>query len=120
MTHLDARYTQKSLPLIAALAILLLLLPSALLAQSTVSTGNINGTVTDPSGAAVAGAKVTITRTDTGVETNATTNSSGAYNSGSITAGNYTVKVQAKGFSTAETAVAVQIGNNSAVNFKLQ
>jgi hypothetical protein len=105
--------------LLAALAILLLL-PSALLAQSTISTGNINGTVTDPSGAAVAGAQVTITRSDTGVVTNVTTNSSGAYNSGSITPGSYLVRAQAKGFAASETKVVVQIGNNSAVNFKLQ
>ena len=63
---------------------------------------------------------MTITRTDTGVATVATTNSSGFYNSGSITPGNYTVKAEAKGFATSETNVLVQIGNNSAVNFKLQ
>jgi hypothetical protein len=102
------------------LAILLLLLPTALLAQSTVSTGNINGTVTDSTGAAVAGAKVTITRTDTGVVTDVNTNSSGAYNSGSINAGKYQVRVQAKGFAAAETSVLATIGNNSAVNFRLQ
>jgi hypothetical protein len=104
----------------AALAILFLLLPSTVFAQSTVSTGNINGSVTDPSNAAVAGAKVTITRTDTGVSTDVITNSSGFYNSGSITAGTYMVRVTAKGFATYETRVLVQIGNNSAVNFKLQ
>ncbi len=120
MTRSYAPRRRESLPLIAALAILLLLLPSALLAQSTISTGNINGTVSDPSGAAVPGAKVLITRTDTGVSTNVTTNSSGFYNSGSITAGRYTVRVQAKGFSSAESSVLVQIGNNRAVNFKLQ
>ncbi len=105
---------------LAAFAALLLLLPLAGLAQSTISTGNINGTITDPTGAAVPGAKVTITRTDTGVATVATTNSSGFYNSGSIIPGNYTVKAEAKGFATSETNVLVQIGNNSAVNLKLQ
>jgi Carboxypeptidase regulatory-like domain len=105
---------------VAAFAALLLLLPPAGRAQSTISTGNINGTITDPSGAAVPGAKVTITRTDTGVATVATTNASGFYNSGSITPGNYSVKAEAKGFATAETNVLVQIGNNSAVNLKLQ
>ncbi len=120
MTRLNAHEQRAILCVIAALATLLLLLPYTLNAQSTISTGNINGTVTDPSGAAVSGAKVAITRTDTGVTTNVTTNSSGFYNSGSITAGNYTVRVTAKGFSRSETGVQVQIGNNSAVNFKLQ
>jgi Carboxypeptidase regulatory-like domain len=112
--------TRKVFLLVAVLAALLLLLPSTLLGQSTISTGNINGTVTDQSNAAVAGAKVTITRTDTGVETVVSTNSGGFYNSGSITAGNYTVKVEATGFARSETTVTVQIGNNSAINFKLQ
>ncbi len=120
MTRLNASRSQAFPLTIAALAILFLLLPSTLLAQSTVSTGNINGTVTDPSGAAVPGAKVTITRTDTGTSTDVTTNSSGAYNSGSIFAGTYTVRVQAKGFATSETKVLAEIGNNRSVNFKLQ
>lgn len=121
MTRLNAPHKRQMFSLlIAALAIPFLLLPSNLLAQSTISTGNINGSVTDPSGAAVAGAKVTITRTDTSVSTDVTTNSRGFYNSGSITVGNYTVRVQAKGFATSESKVHVQIGNNSAANFKLQ
>ena len=97
MTRLYAPDRRQSLPLLAALAILVLLFPSALQAQSTISTGNINGTVTDPTGAAVAGVKVTITRSDTGVVTNVTTNSSGVYSSGSITPGSYLIRVQAKG-----------------------
>ncbi len=108
------------LKLFVPLALAILLLPSILHGQATISTGNINGTVTDPSDAAVAGAKVTITRIDTGVATNVTTNSSGFYNSGSIAAGTYSVKTEAKGFETSETQVTVRIGNNSALNFKLK
>ncbi|MGA3315082.1 MAG: carboxypeptidase regulatory-like domain-containing protein [Candidatus Korobacteraceae bacterium] len=119
MTRLNAIGRREKFLRIAALATLFLLLPSTLLAQATISTGNINGTVTDPSGAAVSGAKVTITRTDTGVSTDVTTNSSGFYNSGSIVPGKYTVRVAAKGFAASETKALVQIGNNSAVNFKL-
>ncbi|MGB8771393.1 MAG: carboxypeptidase regulatory-like domain-containing protein, partial [Candidatus Korobacteraceae bacterium] len=120
MTRFNATGRRERFLSIAALATLFLLLPSTLFAQSTISTGNINGLVTDPTGAAVPGAKVTITRTDTGVSTDVTANSSGFYNSGSITPGNYTIRVMAKGFAAAETKVLVQIGNNSAVNFKLQ
>jgi hypothetical protein len=105
---------------VVPLALAILLLPSILHGQATISTGNINGTVTDPSDAAVAGAKVTITHIDTGVATNVTTNSSGFYNSGSIAAGTYSVKAQAKGFETSETQVTVRIGNNSALDIKLK
>ncbi len=119
MTRMNATYRYERLPLTAALAILLLL-PSNLLGQSTISTGNINGLVTDATDAAVAGAKVTITRVDTGVATVVTTNGSGFYNSGSITPGTYLVRVEVKGFETSETRVLAKIGNNSAVNFKLK
>lgn len=105
---------------LSAVSLLVLLLPSVLWGQATISTGNINGTVTDSTNAAVSGAKVTITRIDTGVATNLTTNSSGFYNSGSLPVGTYLVKVQAKGFETSETKVDVKIGNNSAVNFALK
>ncbi len=119
MTRLNAFGKQPTLSLIVALAILLLL-PSNMWAQATISTGNINGNVTDPSNAAIPGAKVTITRIDTGVSTTVTTNGGGFYNSGSISVGTYSVKVVVKGFETSETQVSVQIGNNSAVNFKLK
>jgi hypothetical protein len=119
MTGSIALRKQGALPLLVALAIALLL-PSLLWGQATTSTGNINGTVTDPSGAAVPGAKVTITRIDTGGTTSVTTNNSGFYNSGSINPGTYSVKVEAKGFQSSETQVVAKIGNNSAVDFKMK
>ena len=94
--------------------------PAVLQGQATISTGNINGTVVDPSGASVAGAKVTVTHIDTGVTTNVTTNSGGFYNSGSIAPGKYSVKAEAKGFETSEEQVNVRIANNTAVNFILK
>ncbi|MGD0183086.1 MAG: carboxypeptidase-like regulatory domain-containing protein, partial [Terriglobales bacterium] len=51
------------------------------LAQTTVGTGSIVGTVTDPSSAVLGGAKVTITNLATGHVMTLTTNSSGAFNS---------------------------------------
>ena len=58
----------------------LLLATTLVFAQTTVGTGSIVGTVTDPSGAVVSNAKVTITNTATGQVIEQTTNSSGAYN----------------------------------------
>lgn len=57
---------------------LLLCFPTFLLAQ-VVITSSIVGTVTDPAKAVVPGASVALTNTDTGVQWNATTNSSGDY-----------------------------------------
>ena len=104
MTRPQASPRLATLSLIAALAVLLVS-PTILLSQSTISTGNINGLVTDATDAAVPNAKVTIKRIDTGVTTNVTSNNSGFYNSGSITPGTYLVRVEAKGFESSETQV---------------
>jgi len=59
-------------------ALLLLVAAPALMAQ-TGGTGSIEGTVTDPTGAVVAGASVTATNTSTGVNTTATATGSGRF-----------------------------------------
>jgi len=51
-------------------------------AQSTAGTGSIVGTVSDPTGAVITGAKVTITNLDTRQGIDVATNSSGSFNSG--------------------------------------
>src|SRR5579863_3250241 len=80
--------------------VLLLLLPAGLFAQTTISSGSVQGTVTDPSGAVVRGATVTVTNKATGGTIQATTDSSGIYTSGALTPGTYTIRVEAKGFKT--------------------
>jgi hypothetical protein len=95
-------------------------LGSELFAQTTVGTGSIVGTVTDPSAAVVSGAKVTVTNVATGQVITLNTNASGAYNSGALVPGNYRVSVSAKGFSRMVTPVTVLVGNTATVNAKLQ
>jgi hypothetical protein len=90
------------------------------LSQTTISTGSIQGTVTDQSGAVVVGAKVTVTNKFTGREVNVTTTSRGTYTSGALTPDNYLVHVEAQGFKASEQPVLVQVGVTSAVNMKLQ
>ena len=89
-------------------------------AQTTISTGSIVGNIADPQGAVVGGAKVTITNAGTGQAIGLTTNSAGAYNSGPLIPGNYTVQVSAPGFRTQTTAVVVQVGNTASANARLQ
>ncbi len=64
-------------------------------------TAAITGTVTDSSGAALAGATVTAKDMDRGTAWPATTNSDGLYNILRIPVGSYSVRVEAKGFQVA-------------------
>ncbi|MGC1638494.1 MAG: carboxypeptidase regulatory-like domain-containing protein, partial [Candidatus Acidiferrales bacterium] len=93
---------------------------SPLHAQSTVATGNIQGTVTDPTGAVVATAKITITNTDTGQVVHVASSSAGTYNSGALVPGNYSVRVEAAGFKTVQQGVIVRVGEISGINVSLQ
>src|SRR6187551_1090239 len=77
-----------------ALLVLGTIRPAA--AQSV--TGTILGTVTDPSGAVVAGAKVTILNEGTGLTRTATSDVSGEYTAPSLPTGRYTVMSEMAGF----------------------
>src|SRR6266702_1308907 len=89
-------------------------------AQTTISTGSIQGTISDQSGAVVTGARVTITNKATGQALTMTSTSSGAYASGALIPGDYTVRVESKGFKTVEAGVTVQVGVTSSRNLKLE
>jgi len=61
----------------------------------------LQGTVTDPNGNSVPGAKVKVTNQATGVESSTTTDSSGSYLFSSAAIGLYTLEVTANGFQSA-------------------
>ena len=91
--------SKKAVQLLGGLfAVLLLCLP----AFSQGSFGRILGTVTDQSGGVVVGATVTVIDTERGITRTLTTDDAGAYNAPNLTAGNYTVRVEAKGFKRIE------------------
>jgi hypothetical protein len=98
-----------------------LLFPSILLlAQTTISTGSIVGTVTDATGSVVNGAKVLITNKGTGQVITATTTTAGAYTSGALTPGNYGVRVEMKGFKATELLLVVQVNVTASGNVRLE
>ena len=66
------------------------------------TTGTISGTVTDPSGAVVPGASLTISEASTGFSKTVTSNASGEYVFPVLQPGTYSLKVSAKGFADAE------------------
>src|SRR5215831_14136930 len=92
--------------------------PSGVFGQSLTS-GDVTGTVTDPSGAAVAGATVTLKNNDTGQTQTATSSSTGAYRFALLNPGSYTVSVEAQGFKTSNRSVTVAVGQVSSLNIAL-
>lgn len=100
------------------LAVLALLGPYS--AYSQLLQGTIDGNVSDPSQAAVAGAKVTATNQDTSFTRDAVTNSAGSYSLPTLPPGAYTIKVTAPGFQTyTQTGVAAVINNVTRVDVTL-
>ena len=81
----------------------------SLMAQSLV-TGDITGTVTDPSGAVVSGATVTLKSDANGSTRNTTSGSNGTYRFPLLSPGSYTVTVTASGFSKAQSTAQVNVG----------
>jgi Carboxypeptidase regulatory-like domain len=84
-------------------------------------TGNITGTVTDPSGAAIAGATVTANEVNRGTSYTAPSNAEGLYNLVRIPAGTYTVKAEAKGFESAlQPAFVLAVNQAARLDFQLK
>jgi hypothetical protein len=80
-----------------ALAVIVLLCGTTL-ALAQVNSGAVSGVVTDPSGAVIPGATVTITQTTTNLTTVLTTNDRGFYSAPSLRPGSYEVTVRLDGF----------------------
>ncbi len=80
--------------------------------------GSINGTVTDASGAVVAGAEVTATQVSTGISSTTTTGSQGAYVFPILAPTNYNVTVKATGFET-HTEKSVSLRADAAVTVNI-
>ena len=87
--------------LLGALMLALLLGTFSLFAQS--DSTSVSGTITDPSGAAVANAKVVVKNQNTGLVREVTTNISGTYSIPSIPSGVYTMTVEVSGFKKFES-----------------
>src|SRR5438034_3234029 len=103
------------------LCILSLLIMALAVAGVAQTTASIKGTVTDPSGAAVSGAKVTIRNAAQGIERITQTNSTVYYEVPALPPGTYTVEVQGQGFQTQQvTNLPVEVSQNSVQNFNLK
>src|SRR4026209_2940634 len=70
--------------------------------------GSISGTITDPQGASISGASVTVTNIAQNVTTTAKTNDSGFYEVTHLIPGTYQVKIEQQGYKTAVQEVVVK------------
>ena len=100
-------------------ALTLFLMPGSAVAQSGGNVA-ITGTVMDPSGAVVPGAKVSVTESSTGVTRTTTANASGQFNVSSLPPGNYKVKIEAKGFSSSVQSFTLLADQVRDLNVHLQ
>src|SRR5581483_4815143 len=88
--------------------------------QAQVSAA-LSGTVTDPSGALVQGATVTVKDIDTGATRSAITDGSGHYQASALPVGQYEIRAGKPGFTTVlRTGIRLVVGQNATVDLRLQ
>src|SRR6266446_3266142 len=101
-------------------ALLLCVLVLTLSSQAFGQNATVVGTITDPSGAAVANATVTITHNETGKVYHLTSNTDGQYVAPDLPIGHYNVKVEASGFKAAEQrGVVLQVGDRTRLDYQM-
>ena len=101
-----------------ALVVVLTLGATRLKAQNQ-TTGDLVGTVTDPSNAVVPDAKVTLKSNDRGNTQDVKTNKEGVYRFSLLTPGSYTVSVTAGGFETEVRETPIAVGQVATIDFHL-
>ena len=84
-------------------------------------TATISGTVTDPSGGAIAAAKVDVKNTGTGIVQSTTTDAQGRYNVPELTIGTYEVQASSSGFTTVvQSGINLTVGAHPLVDIALK
>ena len=86
---------------------------------TSVNGGAIEGTITDPTGAIVPGASLTITGTATGSVKVVATDSAGFYSVGPLVPGDYNVTIVMTGFQKLSVKTVIRTGTVTSGNFKL-
>src|SRR6266403_1816570 len=101
-------------------ALLLCLLVLGISSQAFGQNATVVGTVTDPSGAAVANATITFPHVETGQAYHLSSSGDGQYVAPDLPIGHYNIKVEATGFKTAEQkGVVLQVGDRTRLDFQL-
>ena len=85
----------------------------------TTTTGELSGVVTDPSGAVLTNAPVTLTNVASGAIQSAQSNSTGFYRFSLLQPGSYTVSASSSGFEAVQKTVQVGLGASASANLQL-
>ena len=110
--------SEKTLRLIYVVTIAMLMISRTLQAQSN---AQITGTVSDPSGAVVSGATVTVVRESTGIESTAKTNQNGSYSVPQLQPGSYHIDVKAQGFKNLQrSGITLVVAQTAQIDFNLE
>jgi hypothetical protein len=118
-TALSAGHQTNAAARIILLILTLTLLSPFALTQST--TGRVLGSITDQSGAAVAGATVAVSDTQRGTSRTLVTDASGDYVAPDLAPGIYKIHVEAKGFKSSERpSVTIEVASDVRADFALQ
>lgn len=103
------------------LVLLISLWPGLLWSQSQITTGTIEGTILDETGALVSGARVTLTHVETGTNRVLSTDTSGRYTAPLLQVGKYEITVQLAGFTTVKrTGITLNLGQTQTVDVTLK
>jgi Carboxypeptidase regulatory-like domain len=106
--------------LVYVLSVIFILLAGAKRLPAQAVTGNISGTVTDSSGAVIAGANIQVKNTATGITLTTVSNDQGRYNVPDLTVGTYNVQASSSGFQTVVHAgVNLTVGSQLVVDLSL-
>ena len=106
---------------IHAFGIVWLLVLLASMGRAQFTNANLLGTISDPIGAPVAGARVTVTNIDTGLERNTASDQTGSYSFTALPVGQYRITVEKAGFSKyAQSGITLVVAQSATVPVKLQ
>ena len=106
--------------LLCAFVCLLVALSTNVAMSQSLTSGDITGIVTDPSGAAISNAEVTLKNNATGATQTHATNGQGSYRFSLLSPGAYTVSVSASTFQTSQQIASVTVGQTTTLNVQVQ
>ena len=104
---------------VPAMLLLCMAISASLLRAQTTTTGELAGTVTDPSGAVLTNVSVMLTNVATGAKQSAQTNSTGAYRFPLVQPGTYNVSAASAGFRSVDKTVDIGLGASATANLQL-